>query len=215
MRLCYNGAMDNLEYLKQISQSNRPVKQAKAGGMSTGLIVKIAVLGGVLFFLLMAVGLLLGNLGGKTSTLTKQLYARTTAVNTTISPYTATVKSSRLRAIGTSLAAVLTNSSKQLSTYLTGKDSKKDALVLGGKEAEQETKLIESLSTSLNNAKLNGLLDRTYENQITLQVSLLLSLTSQILSRSKDEQLLEIVSSLHASLNTIHGSLESYQDLSA
>ena len=84
----------------------------------------------------------------------------------------------------------------------------------GGKEAEEEAKLAENLNLSLGNAKLNGLLDRTYENQLTLQVSLLLSLTSQILARTKDEQLLEIVSSLHASLNTIHENLESYRDLS-
>ncbi len=83
-----------------------------------------------------------------------------------------------------------------------------------GKEAEEEAKLAENLNLSLGNAKLNGLLDRTYENQLTLQVSLLLSLTSQILARTKDEQLLEIVSSLHASLNTIHENLESYRDLS-
>lgn len=206
--------MDNLEYLKQISQSNRPVAKENNGGMSMGLIIKIAVGGVVLFFLLMAVGLLAGNLGGKTSTLTKQLYARTVSVNTTLTPYTQTVKSSRLRAIGTSLAAVLTNSSNQLSTYITSHNSKKDALVLSGKESEEEAKLAENLNLSLNNAKLNGLLDRTYENQLTLQVSLLLSLTSQILARSKDEQLLEIVSSLHASLNTIHENLESYKDLS-
>lgn len=206
--------MDNLEYLKQISQSNRPVAKEGNGGMSMGLIIKIAVCGVVLFFLLMAVGLLAGNLGGKTSTLTKQLYTRTVSVNTAFSPYTQTVKSSRLRAIGTSVAAVLTNSSNQLSTYITSHDSKKDALVLGGKEAEEEAKLAENLNLSLGNAKLNGLLDRTYENQLTLQVSLLLSLTSQILARTKDEQLLEIVSSLHASLNTIHENLESYRDLS-
>lgn len=203
--------MDNFEYLNQISQSNRPTKRKlSTTSPKTGLIIKLSAAGVVLFFLLMAIGSMLGNLNGKTTDLTKQLYNRTTSLNTVLNTYSRNLKSSQLRAISVSLSAILTNASNQLSGYITAKNKSKDALVLDSKTAASEAKLIEDLDASLNNAKLNGVLDRYYDNQIGLQVSLLLAQTSQLLARTKDANLTIILTNLHTSLETIHQSLENY-----
>lgn len=203
--------MDNFEYLNQISQSNRPAKRKlSTKGPKTSLIVKLSAAGIVLFFLLMAFGSMLGNLNGKSNNLTKQLYNRTTSLNTVLNTYNRSLKSSQLRAIGVSLSAILTNASNQLSGYLTVNSKDKNALVLDEKTAASETKLIDELNESLNNAKLNGVLDRYYDNQIGLQVSLLLAQTSQLLARTKDANLTAILTNLHTSLETIHQSIESY-----
>lgn len=203
--------MDNFEYLNQISQSNRPVKHSfKQSGPKTSLIIKLCAAGVVLFFLLMALGSMLGNLGGKSNDLTKQLYTRTANLNTTLNTYNRSLKSSQLRAIGVSLSAILTNASNQLSGYLTANSKDKDVLALDEKTSASETALIEELNTSLTNAQLNGVLDRYYDNLIGLQVSLLLSQTSQLLARTKDSNLISILTNFHTSLETIHQSIEAY-----
>lgn len=206
--------MDNLTYLNQISQTNRPVKTTKKSGVTNGLIAKIAIVGVVLFFIIMAFGAMIGNLNHKPSELTKQLYVRTTNLGKTVTDYNSALKSSRLRAIGVSLSTILTNSANQLSAYLSTDDSK-NALVPSESTLETENSVIEELNTSLNNAKLNGILDRVYDNQIGLQVSLLLSQISGLEARTKDPILLEILSSYRSSLETIHQNIEAYSNLSS
>lgn len=205
--------MDNFAYLNQISQSTRPAKSPKGTGSISNLsIIKIATGGIVLFFLIMAFGLLLGSLNKKPTNLTKQLYTRTVNLNTTIGTYGSSLKTSQLRAINASLSSVLTNTSKQLSDYLTADNDKDDALIPDDKTLEEETANNLALDTSLNNAKLNGLLDRTYDNQIGLQVSLLISMTSELIARNKDSELDNILTTFYSSLNAIHQSIESYSN---
>lgn len=204
--------MDNLEYLNEISKSNRPVRTKRHDENSKITILKVAIGGFVLFILIVSFGSLLGNLNSKVSNTTKQLYTRTDQLNVTLKPYTKIVKSSRLRAIGSSLSSVLTGASNQLKEYYKAKGTKPESLKLSGNPATEEQQLIQNLSTSLQNAKLNGVLDRTYDNQIALQVSLLRSLTSQVISRTKDKKLLEIVEPLYSSLTTIHENLEAYSN---
>lgn len=209
---CYNILMDNFEYLNQISQANRPVKHSlkSSNNPKTGLIVKLSVAGVVLFFLLMAIGSMLSNLSHKSNDLVKQIYTRSTNLNSVLTTYNRDLKSSQLCAIGTSLSTILTNASNQLATYLTKDGKDKDALTLDEKTAASESALIEDLNFSLTNAKLNGILDRYYDNQIGLQVSLLLSQTSELLARTKDSNLVTIISNFHSSLETIHQSIEAY-----
>ncbi len=202
--------MDNLEYLNQISQSNRPVKRSlKSSDRKTNLILKFSIAGVVLFFLMMAFGAMVGNLNTKSDDLAKQIYTRTVNLNSSLNTYNRDLKSSRLRAIGVSLSAILTNASNQLSNYLTA-NSKDKNITLDEKTTASEAAIIEELNTSLTNAKLNGVLDRYYDNQIGLQVSLLLSQTSELLARTKDAELITIVTNLHTSLETIHQNLVNY-----
>lgn len=202
--------MDNLEYLNQISQSNRPVKRSlKSSDRKTNLIIKFSIAGVVLFFLMMAFGAMVGNLNTKSDDLAKQIYTRTVNLNSSLNTYNRDLKSSRLRAIGVSLSAILTNASNQLSNYLTA-NSKDKNIAIDEKTTTSEAAIIEELNTSLTNAKLNGVLDRYYDNQIGLQVSLLLSQTSELLARTKDAELITIVTNLHTSLETIHQNLVNY-----
>lgn len=204
--------MDNFEYLNQISQSNRPTHHSvKPSGANKPLLIKLTVGGVVLFFLLMALGAMLGNLGGKTTELTKQIYVRSTNLNTAIGTYNRSLKTPKLRAIGVSLSSVLTNASNQLSSYLSARDSSsKTALTPSEETAASEAALLAELDFSLTNAKLNGILDRVYDNQIGLQVSLLLSQVSELLARTKDSDLINILTPFQSSLQTIHQDIEAY-----
>ncbi len=209
--------MDNLEYLNQISKSNRPVSpvRKKSSGPLGSPIFKIAIGGIIGLVFILAFASLFSSLGKKASELTKQVLLRTNNLNSVVTEYNPAVKSSRLRAIGSSLTTVLTNSSTQLSAYLTSVDGSKDATTPSNKTIATETAQLEELQLSLTNAKLNGLLDRTYENQLILQVSLLLSLISELESRTNDNELLTILSSYSSNLETIHSNLESYSNTSS
>lgn len=202
--------MNNLEYLNQISQETRPTAAKKSASMS--LIIKIAVGGLLAFLFIMCLGMALGS--GKTTPtdLTKQLYVRTANLNTSLTTYNKSLKSSQLRAIGTSLNGVLTSASASLTNYLSSEGDKDADLNPPEKLLAVETETIESLDTALNNAKLNGILDRVYANQIQLQVSLLMSLGSELLARTKDPELEKIVTDMNTSLQTVHDSLAAYSE---
>lgn len=202
--------MDNLEYLNHIAQSNRPTKAARAGATSS-LIIKILLGGIALFVVILILGLILGG-NSKTSDLTKQLYVRTTNLNSTITTYNPNLKSSKLRAIGISLSGTLTNASSQLSNYITSTDSGKNALVPNSEITAQEAETMNNLNLALESAKLNGILDRTYVTQIHLQVSLLLSMISQLSARTDDETLMSILGSYISSLAVIDQSFQDYSN---
>lgn len=202
--------MNNLEYLNQISQENRPTSAKKSASMS--LIIKIAVGGLVAFLFIMCLGMALS--AGKTSPtdLTKQLYVRTANLNTALTTYNKSLKSSQLRAIGTSLNGVLTSATASLTRYLASEGDKEADLNPPEKLLTVETETIEALDTALNNAKLNGILDRVYANQIQLQVSLLVTFISQLEQRTKDTELLEIISQYQSNLIVIEQSLKDYSN---
>lgn len=208
--------MDSLEYLNQISKSNRPVKPAnpvKAKLFDTS-IIKIVLGGIVLFFLLMIIGSMLGNLGTKPENLTKQLYTRTVNLNSVLSDYNKYIKSSKLRSIGTSLSGVLTNSTNQLEPYILGEETNQSALLPDEETQAAETANLNQLNTSLNNARLNGILDRAYANQIGLEVSLLLSMISELEERANnDQELISILTTYYSNLEVIHQSFEEYSEL--
>lgn len=208
--------MDSLEYLNQISQSNRPVKpntKVKAKLLNAS-IIKIILGGVVLFFLIMIIGVMLGNLHAKPEELTKQLYTRTSNLNSVITDYNKSLKSSRLRSIGLSLSSVLTNSGNQLSTYIMGEEGGQELLKPEEETLLAEQQLSETLNTSLNNAKLNGILDRAYSNQIGLEVSLLLSMISELEERAKDDtDLMNILVTYYQNLKVIHENFENYTEV--
>lgn len=202
--------MNNLEYLNQISQETRPTSAKKSNSLS--LIIKIAVGGVAAFLFIMCVGLVLNAGKSSPTDLTKQLYVRTANLNTTLTAYNKSLKSSQLRAIGTSLNGVLTGASASLSNYLLPEGGEKGDLNPPEKLLTAETTTDEELNTSLNNAKLNGILDRVYANQIQLQVSLLISFIAQLEPRTKDEALLDIITQYQSNLYIIEQSLKTYSN---
>ena len=200
--------MDNLEYLNHIAQSNRPVK--RTSGAPISLIIKILLGGLVLFVLILSFGSMLGGKSTKSSDLVKQLYVRTTNLDSTINSYNKSLKSSKLRSIGISLSGILTSASSQLSAYISSTDSSKNALQPNEQITAEEAENINALNLSLENAKLNGILDRTYVTQIHLQVSLLLSMVSQLSSRNDNETLNAILESYISNLAVIEQSFQDY-----
>ena len=204
--------MDNFAYLNEISASNRPVKNPAAApkSLKTATIVKIVAAGAVLFFLLMAVGALVGNLKGKTDSLLKQLYLRTTNMGTIMEDYNRDLKSSDLRSLAASLAGTLTNATNQLAGVM-GAEDPEDAAP-DAATTEEETAVLNELNTSLTNARLNGILDRAYANLVGLQVSLIMSMISELEARTDDAELLKVLGTYRGNLEVLHQGFEAYDD---
>ncbi len=205
--------MNNLEYLNQISQSSRPVstKKTASSKFPIALIAKIIGIGLAVLMVILLIGGVISNINSRVPELTKQVYTRSVNLDKTLKTYNKLLKSSRLRSIGSSLDATLTGTQNQLETYLESKYGKK-ATTPKDSILEEETNMTEKLERNLTNARLNGILDRMYKNQIEYQVSLLLSMCSELETRAKDEELLKIITQMDSNLTTIQESFEAYSE---
>lgn len=200
--------MNNLEYLNEISKSNRPVKTSTSG-LNPKTVLKI-VIGGVIAFALLAIISIATNTGPKAVDYAKQINLRTYNLSETLRTYNPSIKNSNLRAISISLSSVLTDASNKFNTYFSFNDIDPSP---SNDVSESEAAMSEELNLTLNNAKLNGILDRIYLNQIQLQVALLSSLIAQALSRNNNDiNLLEILQQYESSLNLILDSFQKYSN---
>lgn len=213
--------MDNFEYLNQIAQSTKPQpKPSRLRSMLSGSsIMKFLACGLVIFVLLLGLSIISSNTSKKTRELREQIVTRATNLNATLQTYGPRLKSSQLRSINSSLSSALSDGLTQMENYNKSKESeqkKKKSKKKDKKEqkaAEEEEQIKNELDTSLQNARLNGLLDRVYANQINLQVSRLTSIISQLNTRTHDEALKSILEQFYSNLNVIHANFENFVDL--
>ena len=190
--------MNNLEYLNQISKTSRPVKNS-GNNQGFGTIIKIAVIGVVAFIILFIVGAIISSKSNSASTLGPQIYIRTT-----INTYNKSLRSSRLRSIGLTLSSTLTAATNQLDPFFKSSASKDKNLT------QSETEYQANLDGTLTNAKLNGMLDRAYANQMQLQTSLLLSMLEQAINHTRDENLKNIYAQYQSNLTATNTDLVNY-----
>ncbi len=206
--------MDGQQYLNQISQTNRPVKQS-GGGLNKILTSKIFIvvaIGLVLLILIMILGAVIG--GGKKSV--KELgYELTLHLDNTVAvikEYQPNVKSSRLRANSASLDGVLSNTKSQVNTVLMdelGFNKKKDA----SDTAEEEAIAVgEELKNELFEAKINGILDRVYAHKMAYEISLFLAEEEQILENTSNENLINAINTSHESLTNLYDKFNNFSE---
>lgn len=203
--------MNNLEYLNEISKSNRPIKVAHKGP-NPQTVLKI-VIGCLVAFALIILVSIATNTGPKATDFAKQIYLRNTNLSNLLRDYNSYLKNSNLRAIGSSFMSAFSDANNKISGYLATHNISSTP---NNDTANSEAILAENLNTTLTNAKLNGILDRIYLNQMQLQTSLLISLTAQAMDRAKnDTELLEILQQYSTNLALILNSLQNYSNPSA
>lgn len=195
--------MNNLEYLNEISKTSRPVKTGK-GTNGFGTIIKIAVAGIAVFVLLLIIGMVIGKKSDSTANLGPQIYLRTTNLEKTVTTYNRSLRSSKLRSIGLTLSSTLTGAINQMDPTFKNSISKNKELTAS------ETEYVAELENTLTTAKLNGMLDRTYANQMQLQTTLLLSMLEQAINHTKDENLKNIYTQYQSNLYTANADFTNY-----
>lgn len=203
--------MDNMEYLNQIAASNRPAKSTVGGGLPFSLSPKVLIGLGIaigLIFLIMIFGSIFGGDKNTEQSLVQKLSLRSANLSETIDEYNRNLKSSNLRSLTGSLRAVLNETSASTATIL-----EEDFGAKSDKTAEEdEATYIEEVNTTLEDAKLNGLLDREFVREMTYQIGLLLSMESDILSKTKKDNLKDTINNSYTNLENLHKEFSDYSN---
>lgn len=202
--------MDRQEYLNQISAVNRPAKGSKSGIFSSKFFW-IGAIGVAALLLIIIMGAALGgNKGNSPKDKLYSLLAHINGVSEAIGTYQNNVKSSILRADSASLANILSATSGRLNSYVaTNYDTEKKDSIPEEIIAE-EAVAKEELMNELFEAKINGILDRTYAHKMSYEISLISSSEDQILKTAKDDELIEILTTSRSSLEVLYDNFNEF-----
>lgn len=173
--------MNNEQYLKQIS--SKPV--AAANKKQNKFLSPTAILIGagalIAIVLLVAISSILGQTEARTHQLTETFYQRVTMLSKDDSPvatYAKHLSSSNLRALSVNLQSKLIGISRSLETLLP--DVGINPTAISANIMADTQSYIGELGGSLEYARLNSLLERTYSRNITLVISQLLAIQSEL-----------------------------------
>ena len=202
--------MDNREYLKQISASVRPEKAKKTSFLSSN-IFKI-IIGAIAAFIVV---IIIGNIlsSGKDSLRNNSFALKLHLDNTleTISEYQKSIKSSDLRSSSASLYSILSNTNRDLTSYITEKWNYKEKSV--NKNILEEEKLeSDDLNQELFEAKINGILDRIYAHKMAYEISLITTRETSLSKGTKDEAFKSLLNSSLTSLNNLYDKFNDFSE---
>ena len=204
--------MDSKEYLEQISAGVGPGKSAKKGGFFSSTIFKVILGGVVLFALIIGVGAALGGSKGpdtKDQALELNLYIESTMG--AISNYQTKLKSSILRSHSASLNSVLSNTTRDVSSYLeTAYGKSKAKATKAMKEAEKLH--ADGLDADLFQAKINGILDRIYAHKMAYEISIIMSKETGLRERINDSGFKGALDSSYSSLTNLYEQFNTFSE---
>ena len=207
--------MNNKEYLEQISAQTRPVKTGKGpfGLEFNAKTIKILIGVAVAALLIIIIGAISGSGGDKNSErdYVDQIYLRSNNLMSAISNYNKRVKSSELRSMGNSLNAVLAELNFNITTILK-EDFAAKSVGKPDKDKTQTTEdaIAEELNETLENARLNGVLDRTYAREFAYQIGLLESLESETVAKKEKETLINMLTASEENLEQLYDQFNNF-----
>ena len=206
--------MDSQQYLNQISEMSRPAPKSKGKGISGLLSSKfflVGVIGVVLLIVIIIIGSILGGNKSDNKTLCYDLKLHLDNTAEVINEYQQYVKSSELRSSSASLLGVLTNTSRDLTTYLENTYNFKDKDI-SKTMVEQADLVKDDFLNELFEAKINGILDRIYAHKMAYEISLLTAEESQLYNSSKDESLSNLLNTSYESLNNLYDKFNDFSE---
>lgn len=198
--------MNDLEYLNQISAKPAPV-QPTLFDKKTKLILIIAAAVLLLVVILMAVAGSSSSEPTASSELAR-LYHRSDALEQSLTTYTPSVKSSSLRSSAATLSTILAELKSTSNTYFTASGAKLEDYPL----AASDSKIITALDSSLENARLNGILDRTFASEIYYQIRYLIIIEDSTLAKSSDASLTTFLQSSKTSLERLRDTFATFSE---
>lgn len=201
--------MDSQDYLDQISREARPKAPSRKGIMGI-LTSKYTMWGAIAVGALIVIMLFGSMLSGGVSVQDRcmSLKLRLDQTNEVITKYQQYIKSSSLRSISASLRGIFTNTSTQLGNFMTATYG-----VEADESIAEEARLnAEALSNELFEAKINGLLDRTYAHKMTLEIYSVMSEEMSIYNSTSEAALKELLTSSHDSLNNLYTQFNDFSE---
>lgn len=204
--------MDGQEYLNQISRQSQPVGSSGGGGgiLKSKLFI-VGIVGVVLLILIIIIGAVLGgNKGGeKNLTFALKLHLDNTAE--VVQSYQPAVKSSDLRSKSASFYSVLSNTSREITDYITEKYDFKEK-DLSEKMTQDAQTSRDELEADLFSAKIGGTLDRVFALKMAYEILLINAEEAKIIDATKDENLTQILVSSYNSLENLYNNFNNFSE---
>ena len=209
--------MNNKDYLDKIASENRPLTAKAPGffGSKLNLSMKqLKIIGAAVIAvtIVLFIGMIASS-GNKNSErdYVDQAYLRTNDLSKVIDDNRTNLRSSELRSMAMSLKSVLSETNYNLANSLTNDFGVKSA-DKPNKESTttNEAALIGELTDSLEVARLNAVLDRVFAREFTYQISLLISLETDIITRTKKEPLKSSLESSRSNLEVLHTQFDKF-----
>ncbi|MFV0485072.1 MAG: hypothetical protein ACK5MU_02475 [Candidatus Saccharimonadales bacterium] len=203
--------MDNETYLEHIAAQARP--SAKGGKLLSPGVIKLIAGAVIALILIIVLGSVLNSANQKNITMYERFYLRVSNLSATSGPlaqYGKELKSSDLRMLSSTLLTSLTGTARDLSGVLS--DLKVDTAAMSPEATNEEAGVLSSYTSALSDAKMNGLLDRTFATSTTLQISLLLSMESEISEKTDNAALATIVAKSTSDLQALLQQFEDYSN---
>ena len=209
--------MDKQEYLNQISESNRPVKNRNGilGKLFSSKFFWLGFIAVVGFILIAILGSILKGSNGSVKADSYALQIRISNTMEIIDSYQKLVKSSVLRSDSASLNSVLSNTNIDLDNYLNEKYSlKRDEItkMLGSKVVDGLDQEKQGLEEELFNAKINGNLDRIYAHKMAYEISVIMNDESKIYNSNSDDALKNIMVTSYNSLENLYNKISNFSE---
>lgn len=204
--------MDGQDYLNQISAKNRPVKSSgRLSGILKSKFFWVGTIGIGLTLLVVIIGSALT--GGKSSEQDLSIALKLHLDNTSavIKEYQKFVKSSSLRSSSASLDGALTFTSTKLNEYLVSKYQYNGKSIKKNIETEANTAK-DALASNLFEAKINGVLDRTFASKMAYEISMIAAEEVKIINTTKNEALKELLGSSRDSLENLYPSFNDFSE---
>lgn len=209
--------MNNKDYLDKIASENRPLTAKAPGFLGNKLnltMTQIKIIGGVAgAILLVFIVAMIATSGDKNPELkyVDQAYLRAEGLTNVIEDNRKLIRSSKLRSMAMSLNAVLTELSYILANSIVEDFGAKSVSDINKKPiAAKEEEAMGELADTLEAARLNAVLDRVFAREFTYQISLLISMETDIINHTKKEPLKTNIESSRTNLETIHEEFDSF-----
>ena len=202
--------MDKKDYLDKLTAETRPQKPAgKPSKILSSKIFMVCFIGLILLIMIIIIGAILGSNKSDKKTVAYTLALHLNSTGEVIHDYQPKVKSSILRSTSASLSSVLSDTYGKLNGYLTEKYK------VGAEKADK--KLIDAaalnkdaLEADLFEAKITGVLDKTYANKMVYEISLIKAEEEQLITKSDEDKLKEILTTSYNSLNKLYDEFNNF-----
>ncbi len=195
--------MDNQAYLDQIAASNRPLKSSKLSNFLASNVFKLVAIGVGILVLIIVAANIVGGAKEKRIQEVVDFKAHLENLTESIEEYQGLVKSSSLRSQSASLSTIIGTITTATSDYID-KTYPNEKI----EPSKKETSRAEERDSELFDAKINGLLDRTYARKLVYEISVIMATESKLIKSAKDNSFKEELRDSMNSLSVIQESIE-------
>ncbi len=210
--------MDSMAYLQQIAGTDNSLEsnQKKDNGLFSKFFnIWTALAVGGLAIILIIVGVVAGMMNKvdtKDQDLMQQSYFMSYyMIEYVFNEYPENIKNSDLRNMSASFASVLREIALKDKEFLTDKYEIEIDSLMEEEVATDEKDKVDTLADTLKTGKINGVFDRTWLREMTLQIAIMRSYQSEIAARTKDEEVKEFSERIESNLDNIYNQFHDFK----